>query len=341
MKYFFIMNPGSKSGKSRRNFERIFRFLDANKIDYDYKITESLHDAYEFSLLGNKLGKYDVIVAVGGDGTINQVLNGFYDEEGSRLSSSRMGVVYTGTSPDFCKSYGIPIGIESALKVIQEANTRSIQVGKIILSQCFNKEYDDKPVDDGPGFKTRYFACCANIGLGAALARRANSGIRGIVGDKLGTFLSLIRTLVTFKPQNFTVVCDGEPVRIEKVHNISIGKTFYIASGIKVKNQLVHGDNSFYSLNVKNIAVKNWIEVIDKIYSGRQIENDDMVSLSYHKTIEIYGNSKNPQVEFDGDPAGFLPCSICMAKDELGLIYNGDFGKEEYGFREKPDKIYQ
>lgn len=328
MRYLLIMNPGSRSGKSQENFAKIFSLFDQEKSVYDYKITRSLEEAYRLSQEGNRSG-YDVIVAVGGDGTINQVLNGFYHDQGQRISKAKMGVIYTGTSPDFCQSYGIPLDLKSAVEVIIKQQTRKIPIGRIVLAESLRKEFDGQVVTDSARFITRYFACCANIGLGAALARRANGGIRGIFGDSLGTFLALVRTLLSYQPEDFVVCCDGREEKITGVYNISIGKTFYIASGIKVKNQLQVEDDRFYRLVVRNLKIKDWPRIIIKIYSGREIKNDQIISLDYLRTIDVLGNSRNPEVEFDGDPAGFLPCRISMAREGLEIICQGK--DENYG----------
>jgi len=323
MRCFFVLNPGSKGGTSKKLFDRIFELLDKEKVSYDYKITNSLEDAFIFSKNANAKA-YDVIVAVGGDGTINRVLSGFYNDDGSRISNGKMGVIYTGTSPDFCKSYGIPLDLEKAVDVILDNKSRKIQIGKIVLAKEFLKEYEGKFVDHRDHFKTCYFACCANIGLGAMLARRANSGIRSVLGDYLGTFTALIKTLLCYKPCDFHVIYDGKCEKIENVHNISIGRSFYIASGIKVKNTLKQRDGLFYRLSVKNMGVRNSISVVKKIYGGNEIVNNGVLDLDYIKKIEICGNNINPEVEFDGDPAGFLPCIIEATNDGLDILCEVD-----------------
>ena len=320
MKYLFIMNPGSRGGASLKRFQKIFDMLDEQKVRYDYKITTSLDDAYNFSVTANKEG-FDVITAVGGDGTINQVLNGFYDSEGKRISRSKFGVIYTGTSPDFCKSYNIPIDTKGAVKVLLQNKTNEIQIGKITFVKNFDRELDGKTVDAITDQQICYFGCCANIGLGATLARTANSGIRKKLGDFAGTFLALIKTLFKYKPNDFIIRCDnGSEQKLEKVYSISIGKTFYIASGIKVENDLKNGDGRFYNLIVKNIKRQDWLDIFKKIYRGKQFVNNNVISLDYSKAIEVYGNSKNSEIEFDGDPAGYLPCKIEMAEDSLDII---------------------
>jgi diacylglycerol kinase family enzyme len=321
MKYFLIFNPGSRNGQSEKLISRIRRLLNDRKVDYEYGITESLQDAYLLSQKANLSG-YDVVVAVGGDGTINKVLNGFYDDSGLRVSKARLGVIYTGTSPDFCKSYCAPyVNIERSIDVLLVDNTTKIQIGKITLAKKIQPELNEQTVQNDSNFIIRYFSCCANIGLGASVARYANSGIRKIAGDNLGTFSALIKAFMSYRPSELSISFNGEEELLSRLYNLSVGKTFHIASGIKVKNSLVEGDDSFYALIVRNVG---WMKVpycLKSIYSGKEIPNSDTVYIKYAKNIEVYGNSDTPEVEFDGDPQGFLPCRIEMAKDKLELIH--------------------
>ncbi|MBU4251798.1 MAG: diacylglycerol kinase [Candidatus Omnitrophica bacterium] len=320
MKYFLIFNPGARNGQSEKLISRIHGLLNDRKVNYEYGITKSLQDAILLSQKANS-ANYDAVVAVGGDGTINKVLNGFYDDNGLRASKARFGVIYTGTSPDFCKSYRIPYAnIDRSIDVLLAGNTTNIQIGKIIFASKISQELDRKPVISGSNFITRYFSCCTNIGLGAAVARYANSGVRKLVGDNLGTFSALIKAFVSFHPVELSISINGQEERLSRLYNLSIGKTFHIASGIKVKNRLVEGDDSFYALIVRNV---DWTKVpycLKSIYSGQEILNSDIVCLKYAKNIEIYGHNSAFEVEFDGDPQGFLPCRIEMAKDKLELI---------------------
>lgn len=368
MRYFFILNPGAGGGKSQRFFPRLFHILDTKKIDYDYRLTKSLDEAYDLSVMANLLpgheydhdhdndhdhdheapndevpedksckvsaskdrarpgesGRkpgYGVIVAVGGDGTINRVLNGFYDHQGQRVSWARLGVIHTGTSPDFCQSFHIPCQAEAALEVLFRGQSKKIKVGKIILAKSFDPNFENQPVGSGPAFQTRYFGCCANIGLGPVVARYANSGLRKKVGDTAGTFLSLLWALCSYRSGDFLVCRDGKIESLLNLYSLSVGRTFYLASGLKVLHDLQEeGEERFYNLMVRNLSLRNLPSFIKTIYSGQRIVNNQVVSLEYSRLIEVYGNTHHPEVEFDGDPIGFLPCRIEVARDELDLI---------------------
>jgi len=320
MRYLFILNPGSRGGKSKTKFEMIFAFLQNNRVKFDCKLTETLEDAYTFSVEGNLRG-YDVIVAVGGDGTINRVINGFYDSQGKRISNSKLAVIHTGTSPDFCKSYDLPLKIDQALNAVLKGKSIKIPMGKIKYIGEYDKKLDGRPLSlTHENLQTSFFACCTNIGLGASVARGANSGIRDYIGDFAGTFVSLIKTLITYRPVNLAVCIDGKKQVFENVYNIFVGKTTYIASGIKVKNKLSLRDSRFYTLIIQNIGVANWVSVLRKLYSAKEFANSNTMSLQYAQQIEVYGSSRNNELEFDGDPRGFLPCVIEPALDPLDVI---------------------
>ncbi|MHB8126016.1 MAG: diacylglycerol/lipid kinase family protein [Desulfitobacteriaceae bacterium] len=314
------MNPGSDGERSREKIKQILTFFNKNNLDFDFKLTDTLEDAYHISVEVNKNG-YGIIIVVGGDGTINRVINGFYDPWGRRISGSKLAVIHTGTSPDFCKSYNVPLQIDLALNTILKGKSAKISIGKITYSCVYDKKLEGQPLTkNNEKVQTDFFTCCANIGLGASVARSANSGIRKYIGDFAGTFVSLLKTLLNYKSGNFSVCFDGQQQVLENVYNIAVGKTTYIASGIKLKNDLSPDESRFYILMIKDLGFTDLPGVIRKIYSGKRFVNNNMMSLQYSRAIEVYGSSRNPELEFDGDPRGFLPCVIETAPDPLDLI---------------------
>jgi diacylglycerol kinase family enzyme len=287
---YLILNPGSNGGKSRAYFARIHAALAAHGIACRHAITESLDDAERLSRQAN-LAACPTVVAVGGDGTLNRVINGFYAPDGARLSErTRLGVIYTGTSPDFCLSHHLPVrDPDKAVATLAHGDSRPIAIGRI--------QYADG--------RLRHFSCCANIGLGAQLARAANSGIRARIGDKAGTFLALLSILRRWRPSGLTL--NGR--EYAHVYNLSIGKTRHVASGLKIAHALTPDDRRFYVLCVQK---RIWRHLI-KLYTGTPLP------LEYAERLEIAGDT---EVEYDGDADGKLPITITPAPP-IELISTG------------------
>lgn len=306
-KYHLILNPGSRGGKAEGDFESIFSLMIEAGLDYDYVFAGTYEEIREASATANA-GECDVIVAVGGDGTINAVINGFYDENGMTISSKMLGVIYTGTSPDFCKSFGIPLGFKEAVQTIWAGKARKIRIGSIRLRK--------DPAKDQ--METRYFSCCASIGIGAAVAEKANR-FRKRLGDTAGTLTAILSSLFTFHPVGMIIKMGSEERIISRVTNIFVGRTKYIASGLKVKNEMKDDDERFYVICVNNLNLLRLPGLLRQLYTGN-ISNSKVLEVFYTDKISIFSEDKETRVEFDGDAAGFTQCSVQAAKSMLSLI---------------------
>ncbi|MGE5679844.1 MAG: diacylglycerol/lipid kinase family protein [Bacillota bacterium] len=325
MKTLLIVNTHSRSGKSKILAHNAICYLKEKGVDFDFTEIEKFEDAYSISRMANLSG-VENIIAVGGDGTINKVLNGFYDNCGAKVSDSRFGVIHTGTSPDFCKSYNIPTDPVKAAGVIVKQKTTNIPVGMIKLRPVGNYPLTDYPLTNSTLInytpQTMYFACCANTGLGAALARSANSGIRGYAGDSLGTLISLLKILSKYKGADYNICLDGREGCLDNIINISVGLTRFIASGIKVYRDEGTPENMFHIIKLKQVKLFSIIKLLKILYTGRGFEHSSFISMEYASKIEIHENIIHNEVEFDGDPAGLLPCTIETAKDKLPVFTN-------------------
>lgn len=312
MKICFIYNPGSGSGshRGRRALSHIEHWLESHSTaGHALRTTKILRDAERWALDAHAEG-YGRIVAVGGDGTINGVLNSFFGPNGNLRSTASMGVLYTGTSPDFCKSYGIPLDPQAALKVVTAVTSvRSIPVAEIEL----RPEYGSNKIG------TYRFACCANIGIGPELARRANSGARHRWGDLLGTFFSLLGLLRTFRPLELELLQDGQPIRLERTTNVFLGLTRHVASGLQVAHDLDQHSGCLYKLAITGMRLRDIPRGLLLLYGGRPLGSAPPFALDYFHEIEIRHSHGPAEVEFDGDPAGFLPCKVRLGRHPLPL----------------------
>jgi diacylglycerol kinase family enzyme len=298
VKYLLIMNPGSRSGKGQRLWETWKSGFDLAGIEYKCVYTERIGHAIELA----RTAVSDVVVAVGGDGTINEVLDGVIQSDNPDL---KMGVLYSGTSPDFCRFHGIPIDPAEAVKALLSDRFRRVDVAEISYFVASGQEV------------TAHFGCSCNIGMGASIARFANRW-RRYLDDTLGTGLGVITTIVRNCRVDVDMEIDGVKKHLTAVNNLTIAKNPYIASGLKLQIGLQADDENLKIVGMHGRSRLGIFRLLPKYYSGSvtavegiYVQECQQVTISSEKTQEI---------EFDGDPHGYLPVRIRILPKALTLI---------------------
>ena len=129
-KYFLIVNLIAGQGRCRELFPKVREELDRRNIEYDLHYTNEPQEATDVCKMGVEAG-FTHIVAMGGDGTINEVANGLIDAD------AVLGVIPAGTGNDFIRMLGIPADPFDALDVLTSGSERRIDLGQINEGRCF------------------------------------------------------------------------------------------------------------------------------------------------------------------------------------------------------------
>lgn len=298
MKYLLILNPGSRGGKGRLLWSWLEDRL-RDSFTLRRAVTSSPEDAFR---LAAGAAPDEIPVAVGGDGTINAVLDGV-------LSSGRpdpaLAVFYAGTSPDFCRFNGVPTDPEGALRALLAAKSVPRDAVRITYHG-----YDGSP-------RTAHFGCSCNIGLGGAVARRANA-LRRTLGDTLGTGFAVTAAVATKKPVDIVLTLDGEEYPLRAVDNLTVAKNPLIASGLKLDLDLRPDDGRLCALAVHGRGRLGLLSLVPSFYSGK-IARDPSVFLRF--CAKVVASSQEPcELELDGDPRGLLPADITLLPRSYKLI---------------------
>lgn len=303
MKLLLIMNPGSRAGRGQRRWQTWEEGLQAAGVAYDCAATKCLGHARQ---LAREATGYDTVVAVGGDGTINEVLDGLVQAGRPRQS---MGVLYSGTSPDFCKFHRVPIRPAEALAALLSARTREVDVARISYR-------------DGSGaVQVAHFACSCNIGMGAAIARTANRW-RRYLGDVPGTGLGVLLALAANTRADLTLDIDGERVTLPATNNLSVVKNPYLASGLRLALDVSPGDGRLWLVGIAGRTPSGLCRLLPSFYSGRVTSAPGLLQRSC-RVVSI-SSPRPAEIEFDGDPRGFLPVQIEVLPRALRLVGGGD-----------------
>ncbi len=259
-----IKNPSAKSGKGRNNW----KFFDK----FEGIITTSRENAIETVKNTNKR----IIAAVGGDGTINQCVNGIMKSKEDKI----LAVLYSGTSPDFNRFHNIPVNPEKALETLENGEIKEVDV-------CLIKDEAENEF---------WFSSSCNIGLGVRVAGTSNK-IRRYFGDFLGTFLALLYAILTSKPFAANIKTEEKTLELKKLLHLFIIKNNYIASGLKMNINNTPDNGLIYLAAIKNNGIKNLLKNIVSLYKG-EIPKDIIIE----KCTEVYIETNPKQyIEFDGD----------------------------------------
>lgn len=289
MKYLLILNPGSRSGRGRQLWPWLEERLKSAAQPYRLAVTGSPEDA---SGLAAAAAPDEVPVAVGGDGTINRVLDGLLS---SGRPSPAMGVFYAGTSPDFCLFNGVPTEPEAALRALLAGRAAPRDAARIAY-----RGYDGSPL-------VSHFACSCNIGLGAAVARRSNA-LRRFLGDALGTGAAVAEAVLRKRPADMALGLDGQAYPLRSVDNLTVAKNPYIASGLKLDLGLAPADGRLCALAVHGKSKPGLLGLVPGFYSGRAARDPSVFAQFCSKAV--VSSPSRVEVEFDGDPRGLLPAEI-------------------------------
>ena len=303
---FLVLNPSSRSFAGQKKWPRIFELLDQSGIHYEHALTEKAGDGTILAEAAAKQG-FDAVIAVGGDGTINEVISGVVPVlEQNPDSACRFGVIYTGTSPDFCSFHGLSLNPDVIVNRILAGHTRHVDLCRIV-HRC----------EDSEQMVSRYFSCSANFGMGAAIARGSNTGLRKRFGDFIGTLLSMLDAIRNYTPPCFQLKIDGNERDFDQVHNIFIGKNPYIASGIRLKLDIAADDGRMYVVALHGISKLRLLSILPRVYTGSFCSEFKPV---FCHEVEIYDGNGADEVEYDGDPQGRLPARISIIPRILPVL---------------------
>ena len=301
MKYFLIYNPTSRQGKSKRDFNKINSILMNRGVDFDYILTSKKDEAIDLSRRVD-ITEYDVVVAVGGDGTVCEVITGLMSKPESERQ--KLGVLHIGTSPDFNRYHNLPIKLEESIDVLLGDKSRKVDIGKVAHKNTLRENC------------VSYFGSSVNIGLGPLIASKSNGRYRKYLGDFLGTLSSTLVSLVEFNPISLKLIVDRKREELKDVFNLTIGKDPYLASGMRVPIEIKENSGNMYMLSIQGKRKLSLLSNLWRLYSGNILDYNGS-KVRNCKEVEVSGNGK---LEFDGDLRGYLPAKIEVLPKSLEIL---------------------
>ena len=302
MKTQLIVNPTSAGGKLRARWDEIRQTLEAENFPFEAAFTECRGHASELARAALARG-CDLVVAVGGDGTLNEVLNGMIQDGTAIKPDASLGVISTGTGSDFARTLGLPRDMVAEARRLAKARTkRSIDVGEVIY-----------PVNGESA--SRYFINVAGMGFdGEVIQRIEKNGKRG--AGTLPYLTTLILTISAYHNKDLTLKVDGQPVR-GRMNAVVVSNGKYFGGGMMVAPHALLDDGQF---DVITIGDMNTFEVLmntPKIYKGTHLSHPK-VSEYHGRTVQVEPEQQM-LIQVDGELVGPGPATFRIHPGMMNL----------------------
>ena len=229
-----------------------------------------------------------LVVAVGGDGTLNEAVNGLLRAGGS----TKLATIPIGTGMDFVRTYGIPLRFEDAVATALAGKTRTIDVGRVTYRTWDGAEAE------------RYVANVGSVGMSAAVARRAN-GMSKVAGGRATFFYALVRVFLEWKNTLVSVELASGERREGRMHDVIVANGRYHGGAMLLAPEAQPDDGLFDVIVIGDITKRDFVTTAPKIYRGTYLSHPK-VELLRSRTVAVDAPERLP-IELDGEQVGTTP----------------------------------
>lgn len=303
-KIVFIVNPHSGNGTTGREWSRIRAAAEARLGAFTSSLTSGPGDATRIAR-SHLLDGADVVVCVGGDGTLNEVINGFMDQDGPIRKDAILGFIPNGTGCDFVRTAAIPRGIEESLDTIRNGHPRLIDLGRLRY-----RDHHDVPC-------TRYFHNITSFGIGGEVVERVNRTTKAF-GPFISFIWATLITLLLYGKKTIRLKVDGRYDEEMKIWNVAVANGQYHGGGMQVAPKAVLNDGLFHITVIGDLNLAGALRHLPKLYNGN-IHKIREVSFLTGEKVEAY-SEQSVLLDVDGEQPGRLPVFIDVMPSVLYVI---------------------
>lgn len=312
-KWLIVVNVFAASKRAGSVWKKAASLLDEVGVAYHVSFTGSPDNAMTLSYKAAQAG-YRKFVAVGGDGTVHDVLNGIAtyaaQTECVVISDFTLAVLPLGSGNDWVKSAGVPRDLQQAVRLIVEGRTAKQDVVRV----CALGE-------DGEVLSETYMANVAGVGLDARVCeivnRKKEQGRRGRY-LYVSALLYCIRHRVPVKAK---VICDGVEIFDGKYLSMSFGTGKYSGGGMRQTPLAVMDDGLLDVVIIPDISMWVIAKKVPKLFTGTFHEVDVLTQARCREVVVMpYGNADAEPIEVDGEVMGRVPVRMTVLPDQIKII---------------------
>jgi diacylglycerol kinase (ATP) len=301
-----IVNPSSAGGRTGRRWDELASLLRAAYGEFEDCYTEGPGDGTRLCRQALREGA-TTVVAVGGDGSINEVMNGFFGEDGRPIGdAAALGVIPLGTGGDFIRSIGVPRDPIAAARALAGAAPRRVDVGRV------------RYTDHQGATATRHFINVASFGIAGLVDKYVNESRKSMNGT-LAFALATLRAGVTYSNTQVRVRTDEGEWRTGPIYNVSVANGRFFGGGMKVAPEARLDDGALELIRFGDMGLFDLLRDGMDLYSGRHVELAK-VSTARVRTVEAEpADGAEVLLDVDGEQPGKLPARFEILPSAIAL----------------------
>ncbi len=301
-----VVNPKSQGGKLGKRWPEVSETL-SRAFPFDEAITEGPGDATRLVRRALEAGA-ERIVAIGGDGTINEVANGFYDDGRAVAPEASLAIIPFGTGGDFRKTLKLTTEVADAAAVIAANHRTKIDMGKLTFTGS-----------DGQSC-VRMFINIASFGSSGVVDKVINKSGKKL-GSKMSFMVAAMKATWSYKNQRVQMRFDGADRTEATINTVAVANGRYFGGGMMIAPEAELGDGVFDVVSLGDMGFTELLGTSRRLYKGSHLSLDK-VSSRRARVIEAEPVDPNDVVELDvdGENPGRLPAKFELVPASLWLV---------------------
>jgi diacylglycerol kinase (ATP) len=293
----FLVNPASANGSTGRRWPEIAHRAAAAGLEGETRFSTRAGEIADLAARAASEGAR-LVVAVGGDGTVNETVNGLLRAGAGEIE---LAILSRGTGTDFVRSLGIPGDADRAVAVARDGRVRAVDVGRARYRAW-----------DGSRSES-FFANFAGAGISGAIARRANASSK-LLGGRLSFMWATVAVFAGWKSVRATVTVDGER-RSGRMFEILVMNGEYTAGGMRMAPGASADDGLFDVVLIGDVTKGDFVRTFPKVYRGRHVGHPK-IEVVRGATVVVEADEALP-LALDGEQPGTTPVTFDLVRRAL------------------------
>lgn len=302
-KIMAVINPASSGGKTAEVWPNISNKFKKEIDNITEKYTKKPGDAVNIARKAVE-SNYDYLLAVGGDGTVNEIINGMLLVKDQDINT-KLIIFAQGTGSDLSRTLKIPHKIDKFISLIKREKSKKIRV---IEAEYLNQQQEKEK---------RYFFNVADCGMGAEVAKKLNEN-KKITAGSFNYILRIFQVLFNYQNKEVKIEADNKLVYQGRINTAVIAHGNYFGGGIKVAPEADLYSDKLNLILLKDFSRLGIVLNLIKGYKGKHLSHPLVESIQAQE-IKI-ATTDLVELELDGESVGRCDANFKISDRRISVL---------------------